>query len=81
MDLVSKAGLTAYNAFAAKAMPNMRKAGEDGPWAGGRGEGDLEGRDRRLLPDPLPGELGSDPRSAQAPSLAALHGDRPVPSS
>lgn len=31
MDLVSKEGLTAYDAFVAKVMPNMQKAGETAP--------------------------------------------------
>ena len=31
MDLVTKAGLTAYDSFAAKAMPNMQKAGATAP--------------------------------------------------
>jgi NAD(P)-dependent dehydrogenase (short-subunit alcohol dehydrogenase family) len=31
MDLVAKEGLTAYDAFVAKAMPNMQKAGETAP--------------------------------------------------
>lgn len=31
MDLVTKAGLTAYDAFVATAMPNMQKAGETAP--------------------------------------------------
>ncbi len=31
MDLMTKPGLTAYDAFIAKAMPNMNKAGENAP--------------------------------------------------
>jgi len=31
MDLMKKPGLTAYDAFIAKAMPNMNKAGETAP--------------------------------------------------
>lgn len=31
MDLVTKEGLSAYDAFVAKAMPNMQKAGETAP--------------------------------------------------
>ncbi|MGH9745243.1 MAG: hypothetical protein ACRD59_03935 [Candidatus Acidiferrales bacterium] len=31
MDLMKKPGLTAYDEFVAKAMPNMQKAGETAP--------------------------------------------------